>query len=345
MTGLLWSAVQEGKVDLPEPEARLLAQLDLAAVHRHHRMWAVLGGIADRFTEAGIPLAVIKGVVAEARWFARQGERPCYDLDLLVPAEHLVAAIGLLDARHPLVSAGTIEARHLRNINLVVDDVGIDLHHDPLKVGSGWRDPSAWWNEMVTVARPDGGTVQALDREAALVLWLLHLSRDWFRYLNGLVEAGRMMASDLDWGRVDRLATTEGISEPVAVAAAVVCRELGLEPVPLQARGWRRRLWERLWAPRLRLLGYAGQVRFNRRGQWVFALAAPGRAVDAAGWIVRSAFPPGELLDIKSPDLTGPYLWRLARSKWAALRRRGSLRRAVPIESSADAGGGGRGDL
>jgi hypothetical protein len=321
MFGLAWSAVERGGIAI-EPEARgLLALLDLAEIASHQRQWAALSKAVDRLSEAGIRVAAIKGVAAESRWFDRRGERPSIDIDLVIEdASRFAEAVKLLHPDHPMVDTCTaaVKSGVIASLDLLVDGVPIDFHVDPLKLGLTFRGHDLWWASVETLARPDGGEVEVFDRAATLVQMLVHLGRDRFRYL-GTLEEARRVADGVDWERVRSLAGTEGILEPVLVAAAVVAEEVGGE-APQPGDGWRFRLWRYLWRPETRLLGKLGELRYLRRAQWLLPLTARGRSLEALVHIARTVFPPADLVRFRHGD--GPYLVALLGGRFGVIRQR-----------------------
>ena len=324
MTGLLWSAVTDGRVVVPDEIVARLAAADLAETAHHRRLWQVLERAVDALAAAGIATVAFKGVTDEMRWFDRMGERPCSDIDILVTDhERFDDAISVLAPQHPLIGQASDIARrgHLKAVDLLVDDVFIDLHVDPIKVGAGWRRPEVWLEHTTSLTSPDGVELQVLDPEASATLKLLHLGRDRFRDLLGLVEAQRLLDSGISWDTVGGLARVEGIEAPVGVAAEVVAQELG-RPRTSTVGGWRARMWRALWAPQVRLQGQVGRRRHIRRSQWGLPLAMPGRTMESLWWLVRSTVPPEPLFDLKHPRLSGPYPWRLTAGRMGYLMRR-----------------------
>jgi hypothetical protein len=327
MVGLVFSLVSEGTLELSPPAVASLAKLDLSAAAHHQRLWSTLEEVTSRFSSAGIDSVAFKGVVDEARWFSRVGERPCSDVDLMIEDEGAFDdAVALLRPDHPLLGQLSRLANqgHIRSLDLRVGNVWLDLHVDPLKVGRGWHCSREWLDRTEPLTTPSGAQVRVFDAEATAALKLLHVGKDRFRYLLSLVEVARLLEDEIDWDVVRTLAADEGILEPVLVAAQVVAEEMRLERPQPRLNNWRARMWRHLWGPQVRLWGEAGRYRFGRRSQWIMPLTMPGRALETVTWMARTAVPPSALFDLKHPGGRGPYPWRLVsrRLGYLANRRR-----------------------
>jgi hypothetical protein len=328
MTGLLWSAVVEGRVDLPTDTVRVLAQTDLSATAHHVRLWSTTEAATQRLADAGVGAVSFKGVTDEQRWFGRMGERPCADVDIVIKdSSRLEDAIRALDPTHALLGVAAIAARRgqLRSVDVEFGGAWIDLHVDPLKVGSGWRHPELWFARTEQLTSPSGVDLEVFQPAAVAALKLLHIGRDNFRYLLNVEEVRRILESEVDWSDVETLAESEGLGAPIRIAAEAAAEEVGSTPPEISVAGWRELMWRRLWAPQNRLLGELGRERFVRRSQWLLPITIPGRTLEHLSWLARTAFPPPELLELKHPDARGPYLLRLITSRlgyWYRRRRR-----------------------
>ncbi len=326
MTGLAWSAVLSGEFELPPMAVQTLAAEDMAVTAHHAKLWRTLDEVVGTLGAAGIGTVTFKGVTDEARWFHRTGERPCADVDVVIDdIDRFDDAIAALMPTHQLIGQATRIARRgqARAIDLPIGDVTVDLHVDPVKVGPGWVNPKTWWSHTEPYSTPSGDIVRVFDREATTALRLLHLGRDRFRTLLGLVEVQRLADAGVDWSIVRTLADMEGVGAPVGVAAEVVAEELRVEPFLTPSNDWRTRWWRKLWKPEMRLLGELARVRYVRRSQWLLPLSMPGRVFETLAWMGRTAVPPAALFDLKHPGHDGPYAWRLiaARNSYLVKRR------------------------
>lgn len=324
MGGLLWTAVTAGEIDPPVSVTRALAKLDMATVNHHQRLWSTISVATEKLNAEGISSVVFKGVTDEARWFKRLGERPCSDVDLIITdINRFDDAIKTLVPDHPLIGSAADAARRglLRAVDLKVDGVLIDLHVDPVKVGSGWRNASRWFEHTQPFDTPSGDSITVFDDQATATLRLIHLGRDRFRYLIWLLEVHAILATIDGWDGVIDLAGSEGLSAPVEVAAEVVREEVGAGP-DSRCRDWRCRLWRRMWRPETRLLGELARKRFVRRSSWLLPMTMPGRTWESLRWLARTAVPPAVVFDLKHPGGRGPYLWRLMAGRAGYLVRR-----------------------
>jgi Uncharacterised nucleotidyltransferase len=144
----------------------------------HERLWAALAAISAILDDAGIDVAIAKGIAAEARWYARMGERPSNDLDLLLSPAHLDRiddVVAAIEPSHPL--CGKVrrfaQAGNLQSIDLEYEGVPIDLHWDILKLGIPSRNREAIWERTIPFTLPDGRSIRTLDAECSYVHFLL----------------------------------------------------------------------------------------------------------------------------------------------------------------------------
>jgi hypothetical protein len=308
MTGLLLSEVER-----TDPPWRRIALAALAARQAsvrawHERLWAALASVSAVLDDAGIDVAIAKGVAAEARWYARTGERPCNDLDLLLSPAHLGEiddVIAAIEPSHPLCGKvrRLAERGVVQSIDLEYEGVPIDLHWDILKLGIPSRNRQAIWDRTVLFALPDGRSLRALDAESSYVHFLLHLNKDRFRRLLGFVDVARVYErEDLDHAAVERLVRADGLEASVSASWDVVVRTLGLQARnEMRAPAVRSLIWHMAWRPSVRLRAAESTVRFRHR-QWLIAALSRGRAVEAARCWVRVTFPPADFLAYAHSD-------------------------------------------
>jgi len=327
MTGLLWSRVADGHLDVPKPAMMELARTDLRTRAHHLRLWEIATMVRDRLGDHGIGVAMAKGVAAEARWYDRIGERPAKDVDLLLEpgAEQRLSEV--FDALEPRVRHGDaallLTTGYLQSIDLDVEDVEVDLHTDIFKIGVPTRQIDVMWRRIRKVAGPHGTAINALDPELSFVHFLLHLNRDRFRFLLGFADIGQIMRrEELDWEFIADFVRREGFDAIVysALDAVVTTLDLAYPPLP-RPRGLRAGAWRRLWPAHLRLQRRT-QKAIPYRRQYYIPLLARGRFVEAARCVVRrQLLPPRSIIDLHHGDVPGPYLVRLVLGRWRQQRR------------------------
>jgi hypothetical protein len=337
MWGLLHSWADEaGK--LVGPEGARLTSLDTQQWARNRLLTATAGRVTAVAGSLGLPVAFIKGVTFEAQIYARQGERPTTDLDIVVAPGHAIQVVDLVETLYPdhrwLPNLhGLITGGHIQSIDLVTDGIPIDLHLDPLKLEIvDARHPEALW-ERTTMVEVAGTPLPCFDMEVNLALALLHLNKDRFCYLLGYADVARLLDRIEDWSWIDALAVSEGLTTPMMATLATVTEELGIpaDRVP-SLRGLRGGLWRVLWPERIRLMGAPGRVRYRYR-QMFIPVTGTGRISEVArGWLKR-VFPPQALLDAYYPDVKGPYPWKLVAAR---LTRRSERRRRRKMVMDAD---------
>lgn len=325
MVGLVWTGVTKGEMELPSRITNRLAAEDLAVTARHQRLWTALEEASSRLLEAGIESATFKGVTDEKRWFQRVGERPSNDVDLVISDRgRFGEAVSILEPDHPLAGmANSLDHKGFaKAIDVRLGGVFVDLHTDPIKAGPGWEHPELWWESTETTITPGGVTVRVFNREASAVLRLLHLGKDRFRTLLGVLEAHRMLETDFNWHTALRLSQAEGITAPVVVAAEIVHEVLGDTLELNLPRNWRVALWRRMWRPDVRLNGDSGYRLYPRRSQWGIPLMMPGRTIETLRWMLRGLVPPREIHEFRHPDMSGPYVWQLTGGRLKFYRAR-----------------------
>jgi Uncharacterised nucleotidyltransferase len=302
MAGLLLSEVERAAPPWRRLVLPVLAARQASVRAWHERLWAALASVTAVLDDAGVQVAVAKGVAAEARWYDRLGERPSNDLDLLLcPAQldRLDDVVAAIEPTHPL--GGQVrrlaERGLLQSIDLDYDGVPVDLHWDILKLGIPSRNRQAIWDRTVAIELPDGRRVRALDAESSLVHFLVHLNKDRFRRLLGFVDVARIQArEDLDLDAVKRLAAADGIEGSVSASWDVVTGTLGVPGAnPLRATPVRSLVWQIAWRPSVRLRAAESTIRFRHR-QWLIAVLGHGRTAEALRCWIRETFPPADLL-------------------------------------------------
>ncbi len=305
MTGLLWSAILRGEVELDPGDRRRLGTIDMANRLRERQIEAALSESVRRTAGLGIELTTFKGVSAARRWYGRPGERPTSDLDLLVSPHNqnlLAEVVRVLAPGSQLLRLGETDllGRAARdqalNVTLEADlgsltwsgePVTIDLHVDLLKYGIPGRQGAEIWARTRPVELSEGATVRVLDAEIALVHLLLHMNRDRFAYLIAYADVARLLQREpIDWEYVRHFVMREGLDVPVYASLRAVTETLGITvPVPPPIGGWRALLWRRLWNPRVRLQGKAGQRGIRRRRRCIPVMAR-GRALEGlSAWV------------------------------------------------------------
>lgn len=338
MAGLLWS-VERNENRLPGPQRLLLAQRDAMTSHRHRAIWQTIDHVVRRLSDAGVEGAVVKGVAAEARWYDRTGERPCNDVDLWLAPRHLGEiddVVSALAPAHPLIGqlVTLVSRGELQSVDLQgpVPDIEIDLHFDPFKVGVATRDLEELWARTEPFMKDDV-SVRVPDAATSLVLFLLHLNKDRFRYLLGHVDVRRVIErGDVDWDAVRSLAAASGLWVPVSKSLEAVFDALELPQPVAAARGPRAKLWERTWPEEIRLQGDEARVRFRYRQQ-VLGLTAKGRMLEAARDTVRKAAPAKPLLQLYQPGPEAGYPTLILRRVRGWRQRRRELARSTAPSS------------
>ena len=329
MSGVLWSAVNAGDVSMPQRFEQSLALHQLSVRRHHNDLWAALEELTARFDDAGVRMATLKGITAEARWYEAMGQRPSHDLDLLIDPTQLgnvEKAVELVQPDHSLRShlGEVVRDTGLQAIDLRGPrSIAVDLHFDALKLGIPIRQSAMIWSRLESLFSPGGRRVRVIDAETAFLLHLFHALKDRFSYLIGLVDVLRIVErEDLDWEYIDRFLEREGLEIPAWLSLRTIYELLGLDaPVLRIPSGWRARAWERIWPKEICLNGDTGRIQHHRR-QMLVPFIGRGRLRDTLASTRFVALPPRPMLDYYHPDTAGPYPWRLAVGRWRRARER-----------------------
>ena len=341
MQGLLWSTVLAGELT-PDPAARRrLAQEDGRIRVWQRRLETALTRVSAQLAVVGVEVAAFKGITTSARWYDRDGERPCTDLDLLLSPADVARAgevVRLLQPSHPLAgeAQALVDAGVLQSFDIRLDDgVFVDLHVDLLKLGVPSRSSELVWERSEPLRLRDGSVARVIDAESMLVQLLTGLTRDRFRYLIGYADVARLLArEELDWAVIDELVRAEGLEAPAYLALDAVTDTLGI-PAPAHPRpgGWRAAAWRRLWPEAIRLQGDLGRLRSRNRQRWL-PLLAHGRAREGLTAFRRFLFPAPELVGYYFPGTSGGYLSRTALGRLRHLRQRRGRERRLRARSA-----------
>lgn len=347
MTGLLWTRVMAGELALPPQDAVAVSRQDLREQAHHLRLWRVVDQVQRELAEAGIEIALAKGISAEHRWYSRLGERPCNDLDLVLAPDAVGSIDEVLRRLHPQ-HALRGSTRHLmtsgvlQSIDLDVNGIELDLHADLLKYELPTRQPHALFDSRVSIVGPRGVTASALSAEMSLVHFLLHLNKDNFARLLAYADVARILSVDrdrLDWDLIFDFIRGEGLETHVLSALQEVVSRLGLRaPATPVVGGARSVVWRYLWPESDRLRGSESLQRHRHRLLWI-PWTARGRLPEAFyWWFRRRVFPPAALLALYYPGIPGPYVRRLAVGRWRQRQERLAQRRS-PSSRTAWTGG------
>lgn len=346
MQGLVTSELNSHEDAASNTLRRLLAPIDGQTWARHRFLASELTQVSSMLTEKGVEHYVIKGPAIEKGFYDRMGERPYADVDVvLLPPARIVDALDALDGTSPnahlveeLADAGWIQSV---DVTLPSGAV-VDLHTDPLKLGFQSRFSSTVGSHLESMTI-DGTTIKALNPTASLVVALIHLNRNRFRYLSGFADVARILTrSQIDWDVFEDLVVADGLEVLIDCSIHAVQDELDMESDLVE--GWtsrytpglglRRAVWKLAWRRSTRLSGTAGRFRMSRRSQFLMPALCRGRLAWLVRWMTGRLFPPSPLLEFNHPSVTGPYLVRLVYGRWNQIRHMRFHRRARPNRHS-----------
>ncbi|NND02655.1 MAG: hypothetical protein HKN91_07700 [Acidimicrobiia bacterium] len=323
MAGLAFEAAHGGDVEIDSAARRALAGAKLAGAAHNARVEAAAAGLVKRMRDQGWDGAVFKGIATAKRWYPEPGTRPTADVDLLLSPgtsnqidevlAHFAPTHGLAGKAQRLFDAGRIQS-----IDFEWDDVWIDVHTDPIKVGIDLPGIAAMWGRLDKIELA-GVEVSVLDSEATLLQAAVHLQKDRFSRLHGFADIARIAAAGLDWewvqGFADELGLRIHFNEALRVVSDVLAVDLPYD------RSVKSRLWRAIWSERTRLRGDVGLTRKVRTHYWI-PMTMPGRRADAVRWWSRIVIPPGDIVDYMHPDTSGPYPLRVLQYRSRLARER-----------------------
>ena len=305
LTGLLWSRVRSGELELPRDRALTLAAVDVAQREHHAALTSALTRVTGLLDERGIRTATFKGVCAELRWYERVGDRPCRDIDLLLcpdDVHRLGEAVDLLDPQYRL-RAGLdrrVELGVQQAATVVFEGLTIDLHVEVPKLGVPSRSRDLVWRRVTTHRFADGTEVRVLDAEGHLFAFVTHLLKDRFARLLNHVDVFRVAGeSTLDWDAVRAIARVDALEAPLARALHIVATTLDVDlDIPMRRPLKPSLMWSILCREDARLAG----SRPRPRSLLLVPLVIPGRRREVLRSLARRARPPAAIGHDLYPD-------------------------------------------
>lgn len=310
-------------------------QIHLAGVQAS--MWAQNTMLRERLrdlcriaADLDVEIGVYKGVVTEERWYDEVGQRVITDIDVIVSPKSLDRCVEFLEA----VQVGTAEevgpllqSGDLQSCEVHLKGTAVDVHLDMLKLELlPSSHPEKLWAAMEEV-EVSGTTVLTPDPSLSLVLTLLHIMRDRFRWLGAYADVARMTRSGQpDMAEVFRIARSEGLDAQVRFALDRINSDLNLGLGELNGTGPRYWVLGRLW-PDVRSLRGTPDMHPPPRSTVKLALLVRGRRMaPILGWL-RRLVPSRELLHHYYPNANGPYWLQLITTRMG--KRIGNLRRSL----------------
>ncbi len=326
---LLDEAVRTGAVDGDHDALVYLTMRSLETIADTNTAIRALGTLSEAADSLGIEIAIFKGLAIGARWYPTPELRPAVDIDVFVnPAQSdrlgdLVAAFTPSPDARGIVDTMVAEGR-VFEYSLLVDDVAVDLHLDPMNLVVPTRQQHVMWQRTEMIPIADGRVVRTLDLELSLIQALLHLLRDDFADLLHIYDIGLMIDADPDWDFIETFAAAEGWTDLVRFSVGVVCDALGRpSPLPRNLTAANRALTAALWPERIRVRGaerfFAGPQR-----QSMASLLITGRRLDVAHALTRRVVPPRSVIDDRYGTCDCPYpvaLYRWRHTQHAEIKQ------------------------
>jgi hypothetical protein len=242
--GLVLAALQRSAT-LERLPAEAVTELGnrLRRLRRRAGLWLlernrVLAALEGR----GLRPVLVKGAGLCGTLYADPVERQVRDLDLLVPADALDAAVAVVAALgYPLPSAAVNEGYRRHHYHLPFyhpSGFAVELHWALSRPDSPfYLDPEAFLRNATSVRDGDGTLLPAPSREDQLLHVAFQNALDGFPFLARPVDLDRMVRSDpeMDWERVRHGAAAGGLTPALALSLELAATILGT-PVPAQIR-------------------------------------------------------------------------------------------------------------
>ena len=140
MGGLAFHAADTGTLEVGSAAKRELAGAKLVAAAHNSKVERAAVSVLEEMKREGWSAALFKGVATARRWYPDTGTRPTADVDLFLdPAagssieqilDQLAPDHGLSGHAQRLFDAGRIQS-----VDFMWDEIWIDVHVDPIKVG------------------------------------------------------------------------------------------------------------------------------------------------------------------------------------------------------------------
>jgi hypothetical protein len=317
VAGILKTAMDQG-LAVDHKAAIDVNKIDALGWARNRMLLDACQEIAEIASGLGIDVFVIKGIANEARWYSRLGERPAWDIDLVLAPWHRHRVRDLLAALQPqhslLSDPSALRSSRLQSIDFGFHSLPVDLHLDPLKLEvATTREAEILFENATSLETDEGHAVKVLGVEPSLVLAALHLNKDRFRYLLGYIDLVRISTdSGLDMDRAARIAEAVGLVRSFRSTLAAAHVDMGLvDSTRFELDDW---LWNRAWPSSIRLLGAEGEARFRYR-QFFLPLLEGGRWAEVLVAFWHRIFPSAYELRRNFPGEKGSYFGRLIRGR------------------------------
>jgi hypothetical protein len=209
--------------------------------YRNRLMFRALAAVLGRLGEAGIDTMVLKGVVLALRCYPHFGLRPMNDFDVLVPTDHMEAAVSALEAagwRPAPLPNGRRFAHATASLYHSWGFRGgtrgeLDLHWHSSADGCQRDADRAFWSASLPFTVEDQET-RALGSTDLLLHTLAHAyaSHDpVVRWVADAVMVVRAEGDRIDWDRLVDQTRARHLVLPVRAALAHLS-ESGLAPIP-----------------------------------------------------------------------------------------------------------------
>lgn len=228
MLGVLGGAVHRLRVGIPDESARKVERQQAVASVWHAHQMHVLESILATLESRAIRAAALKGPWLAVRLYEHPAERHSVDLDVLVSAADLDAAVGALVRAGwsiELGPAANYARQHHHHLQLVRSGSPTLELHFRARAGFGTVFEAAPLLERAIEMRTPGGhSVFTLSPEDEFIYLAVHAAAHGFVRLMWLYDLKLLRHANppLDWSVVAQRAAAIGVRAPVAFACRLM---------------------------------------------------------------------------------------------------------------------------
>jgi hypothetical protein len=279
------------QVQAPPPQAAMWRRQQAASAMRS---FGVMKELVALLEAAGIRTAPLKGPVLAARLYGRYTARPTSDVDLLLDAGALDAALALLARSGGQVvedAATDWERAHHHHVGCTWRGLLVELHF-LASTNFGVRWPSEPLLDRAPhglVKGLDGLSVRLLQPQDELLFLAMHAAAHRLRRDVHLLDLRLHVAQHPpDWPALEAQARALGLWRSVGVALAAAGERAGLDLSAMPA-GWRAASAQRLtWLPFDLHPGYSEDSQMRLRGYLADALLTDQASTAAQTFAARA---------------------------------------------------------
>jgi hypothetical protein len=238
---LLFSGIRRLRLDVPAAVSEQLHKILTDNTARNLRFLAEFDGLAAALQAEDIPFMPLKGVYLCSNLYENIGERPIWDIDLIVHKPHLMRAVQAIEGAGYRASRPydlELECRNYHHlpVYLKAGAAPVEIHWTLLNPRFRHSlDLKEAWGRSIP-ARVGGATVQVLSAGDLLIYLCAHVAyqhvyMDAVRALYDIKLVVQRFADDLGWDAIARRARAWDLLNSVYLSLRLTAETLG-SPLP-----------------------------------------------------------------------------------------------------------------